>query len=45
MRKILIDLIKSNEFSLIIPGVCKVFNVVTRQISSFDLRNLKAQKQ
>lgn len=27
-EKTLIDLIKSNEFNLIVPGVCKVLNVL-----------------
>lgn len=41
-EKTLIDLIKSNEFNLIVPGVCKVLNVLTHKISTFDLQNLKA---
>ena len=44
-EKTLIDLIKSNEFNLIIPGVCKILNVITHKITNYDLQNLKNPKK
>lgn len=43
-EKKLIDLIKSNEFSLIISGVVKVKNVVIEKLTDFDINNLKLPK-
>ena len=43
-EKKLIDLIKSNEFPLIISGVVKVKNVVIEKLTDFDINNLKLPK-